>query len=81
MSHMTKSSDNMQTQDDVQNRFLDQLITERIPVTLITKNGVQMQGTLKSTDRYTILIEVKGKDTLINKVAVSTIVSSKRLPI
>ncbi|GLI07901.1 hypothetical protein YDYSG_39310 [Paenibacillus tyrfis] len=72
---MTKSSDN------VQNRFLDRLIAEKILVTLITKNGVQMQGTLKSTDRYTILIEVKGKDTLINKVAVSTIVSSKRLPI
>ncbi|KPV55564.1 RNA chaperone Hfq [Paenibacillus sp. A3] len=71
----------MQTQDSVQNRFLDRLITERIPVTLITKNGVQMQGTLKSTDRFTILIEVKGRDTLINKVAVSTIVSSKRLPI
>ncbi|MCP1309497.1 RNA chaperone Hfq [Paenibacillus tyrfis] len=78
---MTKSSDNVEIQDNVQNRFLDRLITERIPVTLITKNGVQMQGTLKSTDRYTILIEVKGKDTLINKVAVSTIVSSKRLPI
>lgn len=78
---MTKSSDNAQTQDNVQNRFLDQLITARIPVTLITKNGVQMQGTLKSMDRYTILIEVKGRDTLINKVAVSTIVSSKRLPI
>ncbi|WP_063858219.1 RNA chaperone Hfq [Paenibacillus sp. A3] len=78
---MTNSSDNVQTQDSVQNRFLDRLITERIPVTLITKNGVQMQGTLKSTDRFTILIEVKGRDTLINKVAVSTIVSSKRLPI
>ncbi|KZE80516.1 RNA-binding protein hfq [Paenibacillus elgii] len=81
MSYMTKSSDNVQAQDSVQNRFLDRLIAERIPVTLITKNGVQMQGTLKSTDRYTILIEVKGRDTLINKVAVSTIVSSKRLPI
>ncbi|GMX61080.1 hypothetical protein Elgi_74450 [Paenibacillus elgii] len=78
---MTKSSDNVQIQDNVQNRFLDRLIAEKILVTLITKNGVQMQGTLKSTDRYTILIEVKGKDTLINKVAVSTIVSSKRLPI
>ncbi|MCP3772023.1 RNA chaperone Hfq [Paenibacillus sp. MZ04-78.2] len=72
---MTKSSDN------VQNKFLDQLIMERIPVTLITKNGVQMQGILKSTDRYTILIEVKGRDMLVNKVAVSTIVSSKRLPV
>ncbi|MFB0847501.1 RNA chaperone Hfq [Paenibacillus oleatilyticus] len=78
---MTKSSDNVQIQDNVQNRFLDRLIAEKILVTLITKNGVQMQGTLKSTDRYTILIEVKGRDTLINKVAVSTIVSSKRLPI
>ncbi|MBU7321041.1 RNA chaperone Hfq [Paenibacillus sp. SM 69] len=81
MSRMTKSSDNVQIQDNVQNRFLDRLIAEKILVTLITKNGVQMQGTLKSTDRYTILIEVKGRDTLINKVAVSTIVSSKRLPI
>ncbi|KEQ21767.1 RNA chaperone Hfq [Paenibacillus tyrfis] len=78
---MTKSSDNVQNEDSVQNRFLGRLIKERIPVTLITKNGVQMQGTLKSTDRYTILIEVKGRDTLINKVAVSTIVSSKRLAI
>ncbi|KPV60573.1 RNA chaperone Hfq [Paenibacillus sp. A3] len=65
----------------VQSHFLNTLTEERIPVTLITKNGFQMRGVVKFYDQYTIVLEVNGNDTLINKAAISTIISSKRVPI
>ncbi|WP_088831638.1 RNA chaperone Hfq [Paenibacillus tyrfis] len=60
---------------------MNTLTEERIQVTLITKNGFQMKGVIKFHDKYTIVLEVNGNDTLINKVAISTIISSKRMPI
>ncbi|MCP1306631.1 RNA chaperone Hfq [Paenibacillus tyrfis] len=65
----------------VQSNFLNTLSEERIPVTLITKNGFQMRGVVKFHDQYTIVLEVNGNDTLINKAAISTIISSKRVAI
>ncbi|MCM3271154.1 RNA chaperone Hfq [Paenibacillus elgii] len=67
--------------ETVQSHFLNVLTEEKIPVTLITKNGIQMKGIIKFHDNYTIVLEVNGKDTLVNKVAISTIVTSKRVPI
>ncbi|KZE76066.1 RNA-binding protein hfq [Paenibacillus elgii] len=74
---MTKTKSN----EAVQSNFLNALTEERIPVTLITKNGFQMKGVIKFHDQYTIVLEVNGNDTLINKVAISTIISSKRVAI
>ncbi|MDO3679239.1 RNA chaperone Hfq [Paenibacillus ehimensis] len=67
--------------ETVQSNFLNTLTEEGIPVTLITKNGFQMKGVVKFHDQYTIVLEVNGNDTLINKVAISTIIASKRVPI
>ncbi|MFB6362853.1 RNA chaperone Hfq [Paenibacillus elgii] len=71
----------VKSNEAVQSYFLNTLTEQKIPVTLITKNGVQMSGVIKFHDNYTMILEVNGKDALINKVAISTIVSSKRVPI
>ncbi|MCE5170542.1 RNA chaperone Hfq [Paenibacillus profundus] len=63
----------------VQEHFLNQLVSEKMMVTLITKNGVRMQGTITCFDTYSILLQTDLKSNLINKAAISTIVPSKRV--
>ncbi|MBN3522384.1 RNA chaperone Hfq [Paenibacillus apiarius] len=63
----------------VQEHFLNQLVSEKIMITLITKNGVRMQGTITFFDTYSILLQTDLKSNLINKAAISTIIPSKRV--
>lgn len=58
----------------LQDKFLECLRKEKTGIVLYTMNGVQMRGTVKSYDGFTILIEDKdGKQNLVYKHAISTI--------
>lgn len=59
---------------NIQNDFLDRLEKDRKPATIITINGFQMRGVIKEHDQDTILIDVSGREQLVYKTAVSTIV-------
>lgn len=72
--HLKKSTDR-----SLQEQFLTEAIQQEVPVTLITKNGIQMKGIITSYDVYTIVLKIDSKYSLINKSAVSTIISSQRL--
>jgi len=45
-------------------------------VTIILINGVQLKGKITSLDKFTVCLKVNGKDNLVYKHAVSTILAS-----
>lgn len=59
---------------NIQNDFLDKLQQERLPVTVITVNGFHLKSVIVDHDQDTILVDVDGKQPLVYKHAVSTIV-------
>ncbi|GEN33537.1 MULTISPECIES: RNA chaperone Hfq [Aneurinibacillus] len=61
----------------LQDYFLNQLRSNKIPVTVFTINGVQMRGLIASFDQYTVAIQVENKQNILYKAAISTIVPLK----
>ena len=66
---------------NVQESFLNHLISHAIPVTLITKNGVPLKGTIAYSDSYTVTMQSQGKQSLFYKAAISTITPIKPVPL
>ena len=58
----------------LQDQFLNELRVQRIPVTLFLVNGFQQRGVVSSFDGFTLLLLSEGKQYLIYKHAISTIV-------
>ena len=67
----------MSKNENVQDVFLNTLRTHKIPVTVFMTNGFQQKGTVASFDGYTILLVNEGKQYMIYKHAVSTIVPAR----
>ncbi len=63
----------------LQNQVLNESRKQKYPVTVILVNGYRMSGKVLSFDRFTLLLEVKNKQNLIYKHAVSTIIPSENL--
>jgi host factor-I protein len=59
---------------DIQNAFLSQAQIDKVPMTLFLVNGFQIRGTLKGFDNFTIEVDTEGKQQVIYKHAISTIV-------
>lgn len=57
----------------VQNPFLERLIEEQKPVTVILLKGFQISGTIQSFDQYMIELNSQGNQQWIYKHAISTI--------
>lgn len=66
---------------NLQDAFLNKVRKENIDITIFLVNGYQIKGIVKGFDNYTIILESDGKQQLIYKHAVSTIVPFKPLPI
>ncbi len=62
---------------NLQDTFLNEARLHRIPVTLFLTNGFQQRGTVVSYDGFTVLVVNDGKQHLIYKHAISTIVPSQ----
>ena len=62
---------------NLQDLFLNQVRREKTVITIYLVNGYQLKGNVKGFDNYTIVIESDGKQQLIYKHAVSTIMPSK----
>ena len=65
------------SQQDV---FLNFARKERVPVTLFLVNGFQIKGTVKGFDNFTVVMDSEGRQQLIYKHAISTIVPAKPVP-
>ena len=66
---------------NLQEVFLNQARKEHIPVTIYITNGFQFKGVVKGFDNYTVILDTEGKQNLIYKHAISTIVPLKPISI
>ena len=66
---------------NLQDVFLNQARKDKIPVTFILVNGFQFKGTVRGFDNYVVIIDCDGKQNLVYKHAISTIVPIKPIPI
>lgn len=69
----------MQKTQNLQDVFLNQLRRDRLSVTVFLMNGFQMHGIIRSFDGFTIVLDTDGKQQLIYKHAISTIIPPKPL--
>ena len=69
----------MQKTRNLQEEVLNRARTERAAVTVFLVNGFQMRGTIRSFDSFVVLLETDGKQQIIYKHAISTIVPAKPL--
>lgn len=59
---------------NLQDTFLNQLRKESMLTTIFLVNGYQIKGVIRSFDQFTVLIEVEGKQQLVYKHAISTVI-------
>ena len=67
----------MQKIESYQDQFLNQARRERTPLTVFLMNGFQMRGIVRGFDSFTVVLETDGKQQLIYKHAISTLVPSQ----
>jgi host factor-I protein len=65
---------------NLQDGFLNQVRKEGIAVTIFLINGFQVRGLVKGFDNFTIILDSDGKQQMIYKHAVSTIIPARALP-
>ena len=69
----------MQKTQNLQDNFLNRLRKDRLNVTMFLMNGFQLHGVVKSFDGFTVVLDSDGKQQLIYKHAISTVVPPKPL--
>lgn len=64
-------------QINLQDTFLNQLRKEGQLITVFLVNGFQLRGVVKGFDNFTVVVESEGKQQMVYKHAISTIVPTK----
>ncbi len=64
---------------NLQDNFLNQARKDNMPMQIFLVNGYQIKGTVRSFDNFTILLDVDGRQQLVYKHAVSTVVPSRNM--
>ena len=64
----------MQTKMNLQDLFLGSARRDRLPLTLFLMNGFQMRGIITGFDPFVVILESDGRQHVIYKHAISTIV-------
>lgn len=59
---------------NLQDVFLNQVRKEKMTVTVFLTNGFQLKGVVKGFDNFIVMLESDGKQQMIYKHAISTIV-------
>lgn len=62
---------------NLQDILLNQLRKDKVMVTVFLTNGFQLKGTIKGFDNFVVILESEGKQQMIYKHAISTLVPSK----
>ena len=57
----------------IQDKFLNQVRKEKIPVTIFLVNGVKLQGVVTWFDNFCVLLKRDSQSQLVYKHAISTI--------
>ncbi len=64
---------------NLQDTFLNQARRDKIPLIIYLTNGFQFKGIVKGFDAFTVILDAEGKQSLVYKHAISTIVPSKAI--
>lgn len=64
----------MQTKANLQDIFLIKAKRDKVPVTLFLMNGFQLRGLITGFDTFVVILDSDGKQQIIYKHAISTIV-------
>ena len=71
----------MQKANNLQEIFLTQVRRDRRQVTVFLMNGFQMRGYVSGFDAFTLILMTDGKQQVIYKHAISTIVPERPVPL
>lgn len=66
---------------NLQDVFLNQCRKDRIMVTIILTNGFQFKGMVRGFDSYVVIFDCDGKQQVVYKHAISTIIPAKSVSI
>ena len=66
---------------NLQDIFLNQARKEKIVVTVFLTNGYQFEGIVKGFDSYVVIMDCDGKQNLVYKHAISTVVPTRAISI
>lgn len=58
---------------NLQDTFLNQIRRDNIPVTIYLVNGFQLKGLVRGFDNFTVVLDFEGKQQMVYKHAISTI--------
>lgn len=64
---------------NLQDVFLNQARKAGMPLTVFLMNGFQMRGVVTGFDSFTVVLDSEGKQQLIYKHAISTIVPARQI--
>ncbi len=64
---------------NLQDTFLNQARKENMLTTVFLINGYQIKGVVRSFDNFTLLLDVEGKQQLVYKHAISTIIPARNI--
>ena len=64
----------MANTENLQDLMLNEVRKERTPVTLFLMNGFQMKGMITGFDNFVVVLSSEGKQQMIYKHAISTMV-------
>lgn len=67
----------MQKTQNYQDAFLSQVRKDKLSLTVFLMNGFQLHGVVKAYDGFTVILDSEGRQQLIYKHAISTIIPPK----
>ena len=71
----------MQKSQNLQDLFLNQARKEKLAVTMFLMNGFQLRGVIRGFDGFTVILDSDGKQQMIYKHAISTVVPVRPVPL
>jgi len=58
---------------------LNQFRKENVPVTIYLVNGFQLKGVIRAFDNFTVVVDVEGRQQMVYKHAISTVMPQRPL--
>lgn len=65
----------------LQEDLLNEIVDEKVPVTVFLMNGFQIRGTVADHDDAVVVVEAEGKQQIVYKHAISTIIPFRPLKV
>jgi len=62
---------------NLQDGFLNQVRKDGVPVTVFLINGFQLRGMVRGFDNFTVILDSEGKQEMVYKHAISTIMPAR----